>query len=97
VAVTVNVYGVPGVRPATVMGLLVPVAVMPPGAEVTVYCVIALPPFEVGTVKLMVACPLPLTAFGVLGAVGTVAGCTLFEATEATPVPPAFMALALNV
>ena len=36
VAVTVKVYGVPFVRPVTTMGLAVPVAVPPPGAEVTV-------------------------------------------------------------
>jgi hypothetical protein len=36
VAVTVNVYAVPLVRPVTVMGEAEPVAVMPPGLEVTV-------------------------------------------------------------
>jgi hypothetical protein len=36
VAVTVNVYVVRVVRPATVIGLLVPVPVSPPGDAVTV-------------------------------------------------------------
>jgi hypothetical protein len=36
VAWTVNVYGVPLVRPVTVIGLAVPVAVLLPGVEVTV-------------------------------------------------------------
>ena len=36
VAVTVKVYDTPGVSPVTVIGLAVPVAVTPPGAEVTV-------------------------------------------------------------
>jgi hypothetical protein len=36
VAVTVNVYGVPVVRPVTVIGELAPVAVMPLGDDVTV-------------------------------------------------------------
>lgn len=36
VAVTRKVYGVPLVRPVMVMGEPVPVAVMPPGTEVTV-------------------------------------------------------------
>ena len=36
VATTVKVYAVPLVRPATVIGEEVPVAVMPPGEEVTV-------------------------------------------------------------
>jgi hypothetical protein len=36
VAFTVNVYAVPLVRPVTVIGLVVPVAVNPPVEEVTV-------------------------------------------------------------
>jgi hypothetical protein len=36
VAVTVNVYAVPFVKPDTVIGLVVPVAVMLPGEDVTV-------------------------------------------------------------
>jgi hypothetical protein len=35
-AVTVNVYGVEAVKPVTEMGELLPVAVTPPGEEVTV-------------------------------------------------------------
>jgi len=37
VAVVVNVYDVPFVRPVTIIGLVVPVAVIPPGLEVMVY------------------------------------------------------------
>ena len=37
VAVTVNVYAVPFDNPVTVMGLLEPVPVNPPGDDVTVY------------------------------------------------------------
>jgi hypothetical protein len=40
VAVTVNVYAVPVVKPETVIGEDVPVPVRPPGLEVTVYPVI---------------------------------------------------------
>ena len=36
VAVTVNVYAVPLVRPETVMGLAAPAPVIPPGLEVAV-------------------------------------------------------------
>jgi hypothetical protein len=36
VAVTVNVYTVPFVNPGTMIGLAAPVAVMPPGLDVTV-------------------------------------------------------------
>ena len=45
----------PFVRPVTVIGVNAPVAVMPPGLEVAVYEAIALPPFDVGAVKLTVA------------------------------------------
>jgi len=38
VAVTVKVYAVPFVSPVTVTGLAEPVAVIPPGLEVTVSC-----------------------------------------------------------
>jgi hypothetical protein len=55
VAVTVKVYAVPLVKPVTVIGLAVPVPVIAPGDDVTVYAVIALPPFETGAVKLTVA------------------------------------------
>ncbi|MOA19955.1 hypothetical protein D3C78_1403670 [compost metagenome] len=54
VAVTVNVYAVPFVNPVTVIGLLEPVAVWPP-EDVTVYCVIALPPLSDGAVNVIVA------------------------------------------
>src|SRR5215831_16053642 len=58
VAVTVNVYAVPLVRPVTVAVVVLPLvlAVSPPGADVTVYPVIALPPLEAGAVQLTVAC-----------------------------------------
>jgi hypothetical protein len=54
VAVTVNVYAVPFDNPVTTIGLAAPVAVAPPGEAVTVYEVIAAPPFEAGGVKLTV-------------------------------------------
>jgi hypothetical protein len=55
VAVTVNVYAVPFVRAGTMIGLAAPVAITPPGADVTVYPVMTLPPFDTGGVKLTVA------------------------------------------
>jgi hypothetical protein len=54
-AVTVNVYVVPLVRPVTVIGDEPPVAVKPPVFELTVYVVIADPPFEDGAVNETVA------------------------------------------
>jgi hypothetical protein len=55
VAVTVKVYAVPFVKPLMVIGLAEPDAVAPPGDAVTVYDVIAAPPFEAGAEKLAVA------------------------------------------
>jgi uncharacterized protein (DUF983 family) len=73
VALTVNVYAVPLVRPVTVQGVLPHVAVMPPGALVAVYCVIGLPPVKAGGVKLTDACPEPGVAVPIVGAPGTTA------------------------
>ena len=73
VAVTVNVYAVPFVRPVTVSGEPAPVIVSPPGPEVTVYPVIVEPPFDAGGVKETTACALPATAETEVGASGYVA------------------------
>ena len=70
VAVTVNVYPVPFVNPVTVIGLPVPLAVSPPGDDVTVYEVIVVPPLEAGASKLTVACPSPALAAAPVGAEG---------------------------
>jgi hypothetical protein len=59
--------------------------------------VIALPPFELGTVKLTVAWALPATAVTTVGAPGTVAGVTLLDALDAGPVPIALVAVTVNV
>ena len=50
-------------------------SVPPAGADVTVYPVIAAPPFEAGAAKVTVACPLPAlpdAAVPIVGAPGTV-------------------------
>lgn len=54
-AVTVKVYAVPFVSPVTVMGEVEPVAMIPPGDDVTVYPVIDSPPVKAGAVNAMVA------------------------------------------
>jgi hypothetical protein len=51
VAVTVNVYDVPAVKPLTVIGDELPVAVTLPGLDVTVYWVIAEPPLFAGALN----------------------------------------------
>ena len=58
---------------------------------------IGLPPFEAGGEKVTVACALPAVAVPIVGAPGTVAGVTLFEAAEAGPVPIALVALTVKV
>jgi hypothetical protein len=98
VALTVNVYAVPFVRPATVMGLPDPVPVWPPGLAVTVYEVIAEPPFEEGALNDTVADALPATADTPVGAPGTVAPrVTGLDAAEADPVPTELVAVTVNV
>jgi hypothetical protein len=55
VAVTVNVYAVPPVKPLTVTGEEAAVPVRPPGLDVAVYPVIAALPIFDGAVKVTVA------------------------------------------
>ena len=99
VAVTVNVYDVPFVRPSTVQ-LRAPlvVQVFEPGEDVTVYPVTDAPPFSTGAVQDTTdetfAVDVAETA---VGAPGTVAGTAAAEAVEAAEVPEAFVAVTLNV
>jgi hypothetical protein len=99
VAVTVNVYLTPFVKPVTVNGLAAPVAVSPPGDAVTVYEVIADPPFDAGALNVTVAWPFPAVAAPALGAPGTVGGTdgvTVFDGADAGPVPTLFVAVTVN-
>ena len=86
------------VSPATVIGEDAPVAVRPPGEEVTVYPVITAPPVFAGAVKLTVALPLLTIAEILVGTPGAVvAGVTAAEALEAVPVPTLFVAVTVKV
>ena len=87
----------PLVSPVTVIGLAVPVPVNPPGLDVAVYLVIALPPLLDGVVKDTVACALPAVAVPMVGAPGTVDGVTLLDAADAVPVPTELVAVTVNV
>jgi hypothetical protein len=73
-AATVNVYAVPFVNPVIVMGDAEPVAVTPPGLDVTRYPVIGDPPSLAGAVKVTDAEALAPVAVPIVGAPGTVAG-----------------------
>jgi len=97
VAVTVKVYAVPLARPPTVIGEAGPVALMPPGDDVTVYDVIGVPPLEMGGVNATVACALPAVATTPVGLPGNAAGMTLFEGADAGPVPTALVAVTVKV
>ena len=70
VAVTVNVYDVPAVKPETVMGEDAAVPVNPPGLDVAVYPVMAEPPLFVGAVNATEAEDTPAVAVPIVGAPG---------------------------
>ena len=99
VAVTVNVYAVPLARPVTVMEVqgAVQEAVMPPGEDVAVKLVMAVPPLDAGAVNVTVACVLPAVAVPMVGAPGGPSGVALFEAADAGPVPMALVAVTVKV
>jgi hypothetical protein len=74
-AATVNVYAVPFVNPVIVMGDAEPVAVTPPGLDVTRYPVIGDPPSLAGAVNVTDAVALVEdVAVPIVGAPGTVTG-----------------------
>jgi hypothetical protein len=82
-AVTVNVYEMPLVRPDTVQGFTraqtTAVCDDEPTYGVKVYPVIASPPFDAGAVQATVAEPTPAVALEITGVPGTVAGSTSRE------------------
>ena len=87
----------PLASPVIVIGLLAPVAVIPPELEVTVYVVIAASPLLAGAVNVTVASPLTPVAVAVtmVGASGAPAGVTDVEA--AILIPTALVAVTVNV
>ena len=89
----------PSVSPVTAIGLAVPMAVMPPGFEVTEYEVIGVPPSLNGAWKLTVACASPAVACGNSGWLGTtlVVGVTEFDGPEVGPLPATLLATMVNV
>ena len=82
------------------MQLVAPVVVhvMLPGDEVTLYPVMADPPLEADavhdTTELALALDVAVTP---VGAAASVAGVTLLEAADATPVPAALVAVTVKV
>jgi hypothetical protein len=97
VAVTVNVYVTPFVRPVTVAVVVALFAVAPPGLAVTVYEVIAEPPLLAGADQDTSTLVSPIVPATFVGASGTVAGVTELLATDEELVPRAFVAVTVNV
>ena len=96
VAVTVNEYDVPFVRPETVHEVVAVMHWNPPGFEVTVYCEIEAP-FDAGavheTTDWVFAAAVAATD---VGASGTAEGTIEEDETEAEPVPDTFVAVTEN-
>ena len=89
VATTVKVYVVPLVNPVTIMGEVAPVAVIPPGLEVTVYPVIGLPPVLLGATNATLAEASPTVATILVGEPGTVVIITvILPVAFIVPQPP---------
>jgi hypothetical protein len=91
---------VPFERPVTVAVVVVPlavVAVKPPGDELTLYDVIALPPLFEGAVQLTVAWAFPGVAVAPVGAPGGPVGVTAADAVDAGPVPALLVAVTVKV
>ena len=87
------------VSPVTVqVSAVVVVQVFAPGDEVTVYPVIAAPPFETGAVQETTEAVLRFEpASTTVGAPGMVDGVADDEATDSTEVPLTFVAVTVNV
>lgn len=85
------------VKPVTVIGVPEPEAVTPPGFDVTVYEVIVSPPVVTGGNHETVACPFPLVAAPINGALGTEMTWTIFEGADGGLIPTALEAVAVKV
>ena len=97
IAFTVNVSSAPPVRLLSVVVRTFPTVTELPEDGVTVYPVIAEPPFEAGAVQETVAALIPATAETSVGAPATVIGVTEDEAEESEELPTLFVAFTLNV
>jgi hypothetical protein len=96
-AVAANVYAVPFVRPDTTHDPDAPVIVhdAPPGDASTVCDVAGHASSASATVTL--TDPSPMATLGAAGTLGTGIGVTDPDAADAADVPPAFVAVAVNV
>jgi len=99
VAVTVNVYETPFVRPSTVQNVpRVAVQENPPGFDVTVYAVINEPPLETGAVHETSDEPFAAeVAVTAVATPGTPRGIAPSDTRDATDEPDTFDATTVNV
>ena len=79
------------------MGDAAPLAVTPPGEDVTVYEVIVEPPLEAGGVNATVACASPAVAGPIAGAPGTVAPMAMENGCDVLTDPAAPVTTPVNV
>ena len=88
-------------REDTTIGLDAPDALPegPPSddTQLAVYPVTGLPPLSVGGSKAIVTLATPPVALSIVGAPGTVAGTTAFDAADAKLVPMPFVAVTVHV
>jgi hypothetical protein len=101
VALTVNVYAVPFINPATVhVKIVAPVAVqclLVSDTDVAVYPVMAEPPFEFGAVQLTVTCAFPETTVTPVGDAGGPSGVAEFVGDDAALEPEALVAMMVKM
>jgi len=97
VALTVHVYPTPRVIPAIVIGLAVPLTVISPALQLTVYPVMAAPPLSAGATKLTANAPRPPVIVTPVGTPGNPTGKTEFDAADAAPVPTSFVAVTVQM
>jgi hypothetical protein len=101
VAVTVNVYLTPLVRPGTlaVVAFGPTLIVIPPGFATTLYPVIGDPPSDGGNDQFTVALLLPTTLKTLTGFSGADGndGIIIFDAVDANDVPTELVAVTVNV
>ena len=98
VAVTVNVYEFPLVRPLIVHVVVVLVQLPPPEDAVTVYSVMGAPPLETGAAHVITDSAFAFDdAITLVATPGAVAGVADAEAIDAVEVPEIFVAVTLKV
>ena len=85
------------VNPVNVREVADVVPLILPGEDITVYWVIAAPPFDAGAIHETSASVLPPVADTPVGEPGTPTGVMALEAVDVDPVPALLVAATVNV